>query len=373
MARPQENNQAASHVSAVRRFNRFYTQRIGVLRDGWLDSSFSLSEARVLYEIKQRDPATATDIGRDLGLDAGYLSRILRGFHKRGLIRKQVSPGDARQTLLSMTAAGAKAFAPLEARTRQQVTAMLRPDRRTGPGPAGVGDADHRNADGWRAEGRKAVTLREPRPGDFGTIVARHAILYAREYGWTENFEGLCAQIVADFVNNFDPKRERCWIAEVDGQYAGSVMLVKDTDEGVARLRLLLVEPSARGLGIGRMLTEECVAFAQSCGYRKITLWTHQVLTAARHIYESCGFKLIVERTAAQLGPAGRQRALGTGDLGARCARRLRLSPWDGAGARRAAASVRRSCTAGSDSRAGAPESRPRHRGRRRASPARRR
>ena len=293
MARPQGNKQAGSHVSAVRRFNRFYTQRIGVLRDGWLDSSFSLSEARVLYEIKQRDPATATDIGRDLGLDAGYLSRMLRGFHKRGLIRKQVSPGDARQTLLSMTAAGAKAFAPLEARTRQQVTAMLR----------GIAEPEQdrlvsamRTIETLMDGGPKiepAVTLREPRPGDFGTIVARHAILYAREYGWTENFEGLCAQIVADFVNNFDPKRERCWIAEVDGQHAGSVMLVKDTDEGVARLRLLLVEPSARGLGIGRMLTEECVAFAQSCGYRKITLWTHQVLTAARHIYERCGFKLI--------------------------------------------------------------------------------
>ena len=293
MARPQGNNQATSHVSAVRRFNRFYTQRIGVLRDGWLDSSFSLSEARVLYEIKQRDPATATDIGRDLGLDAGYLSRMLRSFHKRGLIRKQVSPGDARQTLLSMTAAGAKAFAPLEARTRQQVTAML--------GQIAEPEQDRlvsamRTIETLMDGGPKVertVTLREPRPGDFGTIVARHAILYAREYGWTENFEGLCAQIVADFVNNFDPKRERCWIAEVDGQYAGSVMLVKDTDEGVARLRLLLVEPSARGLGIGRMLTEECVAFAQSCGYRKITLWTHQVLTAARHIYESCGFKLI--------------------------------------------------------------------------------
>ena len=214
--------------------------------------------------------------------------------------------------------------------------------------------------------------LREPRPGDFGTIVARHAILYAREYGWTENFEGLCAQIVADFVNNFDPKRERCWIAEVDGQHAGSVMLVKDTDEGVARLRLLLVEPSARGLGIGRMLTEECVAFAQSCGYRKITLWTHQVLTAARHIYERCGFKLISSEQRRSWGQQVVSEHWELEHPGAR-ARRSRLSPWDGAGARRAAASVRRSCTAGSGSRAGAPKSRPRHRGRRRASPARRR
>jgi DNA-binding MarR family transcriptional regulator/N-acetylglutamate synthase-like GNAT family acetyltransferase len=293
MSRPQIQPKTAQRVAAVRRFNRFYTQRIGVLRDGWLDSSFSLSEARVLYEIKQRDRATATDIGRDLGLDAGYLSRILRDFEKRGLIRKQVSPDDGRQSFLSMTAAGAKAYAPLETRTRQQVSAML--GRISEPEQTRLVLAMQTIEtliDGAPKAG-PAVTLREPRAGDFGTIVARHGVLYAEEYGWTENFEGLCAQIVADFVSNFDPKRERCWIAEVDRQYAGSVMLAKDAAEGVARLRLLLVEPSARGLGIGRKLTEECVAFARSCGYRKITLWTHQVLTAARHIYESCGFKLV--------------------------------------------------------------------------------
>ncbi len=279
-------------VAAVRRFNRFYTQRIGVLRDGWLDSAFSLSEARVLYEIKQRDRTTATDIGRDLGLDAGYLSRMLRGFHRRGLIRKQVSPTDARQTFLSMTSAGVKAFAPLETRAKQQVAAMLG----TMQPPVRNEFVSAMRTIETLLEAKSPtpadVVLREPRHGDFGMIVARHGILYAQEYGWTENFEGLCAQIVADFVNNYDAQRERCWIAEVGGRFAGSIMLVKGPEDGVARLRLLLVEPFARGLGIGKRLTDECVSFARACGYRKITLWTHGVLSTARHIYERTGFKL---------------------------------------------------------------------------------
>jgi DNA-binding MarR family transcriptional regulator/GNAT superfamily N-acetyltransferase len=279
-------------IAAVRRFNRFYTQRIGVLRGAWLDSAFSLTEARVLYEIKQRGTATASEIGRDLGLDAGYLSRMLRGFHKRGLIRKDSSPDDARQTLLAMTAAGRKAFAPLEAQSDRDVAAMLgrivesEQDRLVGAMQT------IENLIEAKAPAGARVTLRKPRPGDFGLIVSRHGILYAEEYGWTENFEGLCAQIVADFVNRYDAARERCWIAEVDGRYAGSAMLAKDNDE-VARLRLLLVEPFARGLGIGRLLTDECVTFARNRGYRKIVLWTHSVLTAARHIYERAGFRLV--------------------------------------------------------------------------------
>jgi DNA-binding MarR family transcriptional regulator/N-acetylglutamate synthase-like GNAT family acetyltransferase len=281
----------AQRVAAVRRFNRFYTQRIGVLRDGWLDSAYSLTEARVLHEIKERDGVTATEIGRELGLDAGYLSRMLRGFHKRGLIRKLAAPHDGRQTLLSMTAAGRQAFAPLEAKTKQQVTTMLRPiaepdqDRLIAAMQAVETLIDR------PAQSRPEIVLRAPRPGDFGTIVTRHAVLYAEEYGWRENFEGLCAQIVADFVNNYDAERERCWIAELDGRYAGAVLLVKDSAE-VARLRLLLVEPWARGHGIGAKLTAECVQFARARGYKKVTLWTHGVLTAARHIYERFGFKL---------------------------------------------------------------------------------
>ena len=230
---------AQDRVAAVRRFNRFYTQRIGVLREPWLDSPFSLTEARVLYEIGQRAGVTASEIGDELGLDAGYLSRMLRRFHKDGLIRKQVSPADARQTLLSMTARGRKAFAPLEAHTRAQVGAML---ERLGPQQqdrlvSAMGTVETLLA--AEAEPTPGFILREPRAGDFGWIVARHAVLYAQEYGWTENFEGLCAQIVADFVNNFDPTCERGWIAERDGEPVGSILLAKDTPE-VARLRLLL-------------------------------------------------------------------------------------------------------------------------------------
>jgi DNA-binding MarR family transcriptional regulator/GNAT superfamily N-acetyltransferase len=280
---------AHDHVAAVRRFNRFYTQRIGVLREPWLDSPFSLTEARVLYEIGQRAGVTASEIGDELGLDAGYLSRMLRRFHKDGLIRKQVSPDDARQTLLSMTARGRKAFAPLEAHTRQQVGAML---ERLGPQQqdrlvSAMGTVEALLA----TEPKSEFILREPRAGDFGWMVTRHAVLYWQEYQWTENFEGLCAQIVAEFLNNFDPNYERAWIAERDGERVGSILLAKDTPE-VARLRLLLIEPSARGLGIGTALTDACVGFARQCGYRRITLWTHRVLTTARHVYERAGFRL---------------------------------------------------------------------------------
>jgi DNA-binding MarR family transcriptional regulator/ribosomal protein S18 acetylase RimI-like enzyme len=282
---------AAQHVAAVRRFNRFYTRHLGVLQHGWLDSPFSLTEARVLYEIKQRDRATASDIARDLGLDAGYLSRILRRFHKSGLIRKDVSPDDGRQSFLSMTARGRKAFDPLETRTERQVGAVLC--------RLSAAEQEHL-VSGMRAieamiesepKQPSDIMLRQPRPGDLGWVVARHAELYAREFGWAENFEGLCAQIVADFVSKYDPKCERCWIAEMDGQNVGSVFLVKDTEK-VARLRLLLVDPVARGRGLGTRLTDECVQFARKRRYQSITLWTHQVLTAARHIYERAGFRL---------------------------------------------------------------------------------
>jgi DNA-binding MarR family transcriptional regulator/GNAT superfamily N-acetyltransferase len=281
----------AQRVAAVRRFNRFYTQHLGVLQDGWLQSPFSLAEARVLYEMHQRGSTTATDIGRALGLDAGYLSRILRRFHKLGLIRKAVSPDDARQSLLSLTARGRKAYAPLETRTKREVGAML--DRLNPPeqerlvGAMRVVETMIAPAPTTQSE----VVLRQPKPGDLGWVVARHAELYAQEYGWGENFEGICAQIVADFVSKYDPRRERCWIAAMDGQNVGCVFLVKDT-ETVARLRLLLVDPVARGRGLGSKLTDECVRFARTCGYRGITLWTHSVLTAARHIYERAGFRL---------------------------------------------------------------------------------
>ena len=288
---------AQDRISAVRRFNRFYTRQIGVLRKTYLDSPFSLAEARVLYEIGQGKALTASDIGRALGLDAGYLSRMLRNFEKRGLISRKTSAEDARQSHLALTPRGRQTFAPLEQRSQDDVAAML------GKLDAGeqarlmaamaeiemlVGDKAPAKPDE-----KPAAILREPRHGDFGWIVKRHAELYAQDYGWTDPFEGLCAQIVADFVNNYDPKLEHCWIAEMNGEPVGSIMLVKDEESGVARIRLLLVDPKARGLGLGSRLTDECVKFARKAGYKKITLWTHSILTAARHIYEQAGFKLM--------------------------------------------------------------------------------
>jgi DNA-binding MarR family transcriptional regulator/GNAT superfamily N-acetyltransferase len=284
--------EANEHVAALRRFNRFYTQRIGVLREGWVSSPFSLAQARVLYELIQRDRPTATELATDLGLDPGYLSRMLRDFEAAGLIRRQASETDGRRSLLSITERGRKKFAPIEAHTVSEVSGMLDPLAPADRAKLIEATRTIEQVLGAAPRPKPAYSLRPPRRGDMGWIVSRHAILYAQEYGWTEPFEGLCAQIVADFVNNFDSRRERCWIAETDGENAGCVMLVKDTDE-VARLRLLLVEPSARGLGIGGRLVEECVQFARAAGYRKITLWTHSVLLPARHLYQQAGFRLV--------------------------------------------------------------------------------
>jgi len=283
-------------VAAVRRFNRFYTRQIGVLRKTYLDSPYSLGEMRVLYEIAHADRPTASDVGRALDLDAGYLSRLLRNFEKRGLISRKTSANDARQSHLALTPRGRKLFAPMEERSQLQAGAMLdtldtaQQDRIV----AAMQTIETLLASQLDANPGPTARyiLREPRIGDFGWIVSRHAELYAKEYRWTEPFEGLCAQIVADFVNNFDPKLERCWIAEINGANVGCVMLVKDDQPGVARLRLLLVDPKGRGLGLGARLVGECVNFARAAGYKKITLWTHSILTAARHVYEKAGFTL---------------------------------------------------------------------------------
>jgi DNA-binding MarR family transcriptional regulator/GNAT superfamily N-acetyltransferase len=286
---------ANDRIAHVRRFNRFYTRQLGVLRKTYLDSPYSLGEARVLYEIAKGGAPTASDIGRTLDLDAGYLSRTLRNFEKRGLIERKVSASDGRQSHLALSARGRKSFAPLERRSQQDTAAML----------ARLAPADEARLitamatieqllDATPPENsppEPRYSLRGPRHGDFGWIVKRHAELYAQEYGWVAPFEGVCAQIVADFVNTFDDKRERCWIAEMDGENVGSIMLAKDS-ETVARIRLLLVDPKARGLGLGRHLTDECIRFARDAGYRKMTLWTHSALTAARHIYQRAGFKL---------------------------------------------------------------------------------
>ena len=283
-------------VAAVRRFNRFYTRQIGVLRKTYLDSPYSLGEMRVLYELAHRDQLTATDVARALDLDAGYLSRLLRNFERRGLISRTTSAKDGRQSHLALTARGRTLFAPMEERSQRQAGAML--DKLDDTQQARVVAAMSAietliaGALAEKPDAEPRYVLRDPRTGDFGWIVSRHAELYAKEYGWNEPFEGLCAQIVADFVNNFDPKWERCWIAEIDGENVGCVMLVKDEQPGVARLRLLLVDPKGRGLGLGTRLVDECVRFARAAGYKKITLWTHSVLSAARHVYERAGFTL---------------------------------------------------------------------------------
>ena len=285
----------SERIDAVRRFNRFYTRQIGVLRKTYLDSPYSLGEMRVLYEIAHNEAATAKDIGRALDLDAGYLSRILRNFEKRGLITRKASEIDARQSYLSLTARGRQAFDPAERRSQRDVGVTL---ARLKPADQSQLISSMQTIEDLLGEPEEAApangdfVLRAPRYGDFGWIVSRHAELYAEEYGWGEPFEGLCAQIVADFVNNYDPKLERCWIAEMNGENVGCVMLVKDEVPGVARLRLLLVDPKARGLKLGTRLVDECVKFARESGYRKMTLWTHSILTAARRTYENAGFTL---------------------------------------------------------------------------------
>lgn len=278
-------------VEALRRFNRFYTRQIGVLHEGLLNSPFSLAEARVLYELAHRQTPTATELGKDLGLDAGYLSRILRRFAKDGLLVKAASKTDGRQALLSLTAEGRAAFAPLDRRSRGEIGEMLGklPPREQ----ARLIDA-MRTIENSLGEPPAPYLLRPHRPGDIGWVIHRHAALYAEEYGWDEGFEALVAEIGAKFIRDFDAKRERCWIAEREGDIVGSVFLVKHS-ASVAKLRLLLVEPAARGLGIGHRLVEECIRFARHIGYRQLTLWTNDILVAARRIYEAAGFRLVQE------------------------------------------------------------------------------
>lgn len=283
-----------SRVEAIRRFNRFYTQKIGVVQEQYLASELSLAEARILYELAHREQPTAAELSHDLGLDAGYLSRTLRDFARRGLIRRQPSTTDRRRSLLRLTKKGQRTFAPLERRAAAEISKMLsavpKPEQKR------LLTAIHTIEDllGEEKPGRKEYFLREHRAGDIGWVIHRHAVLYAEEYGWGEQFEALVAKIAGEFLERHDPCCERCWIGETSGEFAGSVFLVRK-DETVARLRLLLVEPSARGLGIGGRLVDECVQFARQAGYRKITLWTQSVLSAARRIYARAGFRLVEE------------------------------------------------------------------------------
>lgn len=287
-------------VAAVRAFNRFYTRQIGLLQQGLLDSRFSLTEARVLWELAHRDRATASDVRDALGIDTGYLSRILRRFETEGLIARTRDAEDGRRSHLSLTRAGSDAFAGLDAASAQEIGAMLaRLDGSAQRRLVGCMNAIEELLAPSQA-GPTPFVLRPHQPGDMGWVVGLHGSLYAEEYGWDGSFEGFCAEIVAAFLREFDPKREACWIAEVDGERAGSVFLVAQPEGGgksatVAKLRLLLVDPKARGLGIGRRLVEECIRFARRTGYAKITLWTNDILHAARTIYEKAGFELVDE------------------------------------------------------------------------------
>jgi DNA-binding MarR family transcriptional regulator/predicted N-acetyltransferase YhbS len=287
-------------VTAIRRFNRFYTGAIGALHEGLLQSRFSLTEARVLYELAQRAGVTATELGRELDLDSGYLSRILQRFEREGLIVRALSEVDRRQSLLSLTAAGREAFAPLDARSREEVGARLA--ALSEPAQASLVGAMQQIEALLGARGAAPWLLRQHRPGDIGWVVARHGALYAEEYGLDARFEALVAQVAGAFLAHHDPARERCWIAERDGVNVGSVFLVQKSDE-VAKLRLLIVEPTARGSGIGRRLVTECIGFARSAGYRRITLWTNDVLLAARTIYQQTGFRLVASAPHQDFGP----------------------------------------------------------------------
>jgi DNA-binding MarR family transcriptional regulator/N-acetylglutamate synthase-like GNAT family acetyltransferase len=287
-------NDLAPRVESVRRFNRFYTKQIGLLSEHILKSQFSLAEARVIYELAQREKATATEIGAELGLDAGYLSRLLAAFKKRGLISKKPSETDGRQSVIWLTDKGRKAFTELNAHSHGEVESLL--GRLPQADQNRLIDAMRviEEVLGARPEQKVSYVIRPHRPGDMGWVTHRHGVIYNEEYGWDEEFEALVAEIAAKFIRNYDPKRERCWIAERGGEVAGCVFLVKKSST-VAQLRLLLVEPSARGMGIGKRLVNECVRFARQTGYKKIALWTNSALHAARHIYEEAGFRLVKE------------------------------------------------------------------------------
>jgi DNA-binding MarR family transcriptional regulator/N-acetylglutamate synthase-like GNAT family acetyltransferase len=294
---------ARSHTraAAVRGFNRFYTKQIGLLSNGYMHSTFSLTQGRVLYELAHRDGLTATDLSKELGLDAGYLSRILLGFSKRGLLLRKSSQRDGRQTHLSLSEKGRKVFAQLDSKTQAEIEAML---ARLSPGEqARLVEAMHtiERLLSAQSESKTPYLLRPHQPGDMGWVIHRHGALYSQEHGWDERFEALVAQIAARFIQKFDPKRERCWIAEKEGAIVGSVFLVRESEK-IARLRLLLVEPSVRGLGIGNRLVEECSRFARQAGYRKVTLWTQSILHAARHIYKKAGYRLVKQERHREFG-----------------------------------------------------------------------
>jgi len=289
-------------IAAVRAFNRAYTKKLGVLDQHLLKSPYSLSEARVIYELAHRDEMTATEIGGELGLDPGYLSRIVQGFEDDGLISREALASDRRHFRLALTTKGRQAFARLDRSSHDEVAAMLSEltvaDRKR---LTEAMETIERLLGLSRAVPSRPAILRDPRPGDMGYVVQSHGALYAGEYGFDATFEALVAEIVAKFITSFDAARERCWIADIDGDAVGSVFLVRHSDD-VAKLRLLLVDPAGRGQGIGQRLVAECISFARACGYRKITLWTQSILLAARKIYQDAGFKLVASEPHRSFG-----------------------------------------------------------------------
>ena len=290
-------------ISAVRRFNRFFTRQIGVLREGLLHSPYSLTEARIIYELAHRDVVTAADLGRELGLDAGYLSRSVSRLEQQGLLDRLPSESDGRQRLLRLTPAGEQAFALLDKRARDEAAEMLHnlsaeEQQRLLKSMQTIESVFDQGKSFKFAE---PFFLRSHESGDMGWVTHRHGVLYRQEYGWDERFEALVAQVVSDFINHYNPARERCWIAEMGGEIVGSVFVVQ-ASETVAKLRLLLVEPKARGLGLGSRLVEECIRFARRNGYKTMLLWTNSILVAARRIYERAGFKLVTQEAHHSFG-----------------------------------------------------------------------
>ncbi|WP_188455707.1 bifunctional helix-turn-helix transcriptional regulator/GNAT family N-acetyltransferase [Virgibacillus oceani] len=287
-------NTFEDQVKAIRHFNRFLTRQIGVLREGLLHSPYSLAESRIIFELANHESLTSSDLMNELGLDAGYLSRIVTGLEDKGLVEKTRAEKDGRQRLLCLTSKGKDAFELLDNRSRDEVTEMLN--------DLSVRDQQRlftsmKNIEEVFSKGFKysePYVLRPHEPGDMGWVTHRHGVLYSKEYNWDERFEALVAQIVSDFVNNYNPKKERCWIAEMDGEIVGSVFVVQESEK-IAKLRLLLVEPKARGLGLGTRLVEECIRFSRRNGYEKLVLWTNSVLGAARHTYKKLGFELVGE------------------------------------------------------------------------------
>lgn len=297
-----EKNTLDDKIDQVRKFNRFFTRKIGALREGLLHSSYSLTEVRILFEIANSAAPTATKLSRELGLDAGYLSRILARFEEQGLTERVRSEQDGRQYLIHLTAEGRKLFSLLDQRSRDEIAELL--NELSEEDQQRLLKAMHEIEnilDRKSLKFSETFVLRSHRPGDMGWVTHRHGVLYAQEYGWDERFEALVAQITADFINNYNPERERSIIAEMNGEIVGSVFVVESSDT-VAKLRLLLVEPKARGLGLGSRLVQECITFSRRAGYQKLVLWTNSVLEAARHIYAKAGFKLVEQEAHHSFG-----------------------------------------------------------------------